>query len=56
MKQTFIFSGHHENSGEMLGDVIWHISGKLTSRAANCIKAQCQSKALSKTVVRASAP
>lgn len=56
MKQTFNFSGHHENSVKMLADIIWHISGKLTSGAANYIIAYCQSKVLSETVVRVSAP
>jgi len=55
MKQTFIFSGHHENRVEMLGDIVRHISGKLTSRVANCIKANCHSKVLVKTVVTVSA-
>lgn len=56
MKQTFNFSGHHESGVKMHGDIIWHISGKLTSTVANYIKAYCQSKALSQTVVTVAAP
>lgn len=57
MKQTFNFSGHHESGvKKTLGDIIWHISGKLTSRAASYIKAYCQSTTMSETVVTISAP
>lgn len=54
MKQTFNFSGHHDSSVKMLEDIIWHFSGKSTSRAANYIKAFYQSETLSETVVRVS--